>query len=80
MEQYNATKNSGSHFKAKKYLIQSQANVVSAGRHVVIQSEADVISAENTKPGASAEKRDSIVIGYSLRQGKIFVMIGLSTL
>ena len=80
MEQYNATKNSGSHFKAKKDLIQSKADVVGAGRHVVIQSEANVVSAENTKPGARAEKRDSIVIGYSLRQGKIFVMIGLSTL
>ena len=45
MEQYNATKNSGSHFKAKKVVIQSEADLVSTRRHVVIQSEADVVNA-----------------------------------
>lgn len=60
MEQYNATKNSESHFEAKKDLIQSQADVVGAGRHVVIQSEADVVSAgKHETRGKHGKKRFS---------------------
>ena len=51
--------------------------MVGAGRHVVIQSEADVVSAgKHETRGKRGKKNDSVVIGYSLRQGKIFVMIG----